>query len=393
VNEVLSNATCLTRLLLLCRTIHRAICHRPSYWHRIIVSHKNNLKGIQMTLSHASTHTPFHLIVIWAQHPTFLRLVQDFCRYFNSCGLWSRITRLSIQDNSPWTRHAVSGTALDYSLALVSNPIKNRMRQHRNAKFGSITAHHLTRLEINVPTEAQEVYQLLSRCQSLEHFHWIAPDKYCDRDVEEPSVAMPALTSLHIRHCGLRIMIKAPKLESVVWDVHGTYANADLLQWEETVGLQQNLANVRALTVCRCTFPFLHDAIRKSPKLETFTLCPSDDPDQSSFYDLITILREAHKYLRLVTIPVSASLVFGGFPPQRICELITLRPDVRIVCYIMDDFKNDMHRRNFDYVHSRHPSQFTMVAGLDRKEVYRRLGCDLCPNHPHIGQLSPDATS
>ena len=55
VNEVLSNATCLTRLLLLCRTIHRAICHRPSYWHRIIVSHKNNLKGIQMTLSYLYT--------------------------------------------------------------------------------------------------------------------------------------------------------------------------------------------------------------------------------------------------------------------------------------------------------------------------------------------------
>ena len=204
--EVLLNARCLACLLLLCHTIHSVIFHCPSYWHQIILSHKNNLKSIQTTLSHAGSNMPFHLIVIWTQNPLFHHLKWDFCVLFNSSGLWHHVTRLSFQDNSLWAwrllgpishtlfmhpnqgghiRHAMVECSLNAiylipnlcmtnldSLMLALSPIRNGM-PHLD-----IVAPCLTHLKITMPTRAQEVYELLSHCQSLEHLHWIAPDKH-----------------------------------------------------------------------------------------------------------------------------------------------------------------------------------------------------------------------
>jgi hypothetical protein len=428
VDEVLLDAKLLVTLLLVCRFMNRVICCSPKYWHRIVLSsraHENSLNAIRTTLARAGTRTSFHLIVLW--DPRLWTLTHDFHYLFDSEKLWDRVTRLSIQDNAKYTARSVqeipdcsvdSGSlafpsplftqikhvrcirrariecnvhtinvhvappvmpSLEY-LTLVLNPVPNEMPWYACAVYGQITAHLLTHLEIDMPSHVTDIYHLLTHCKSLKHLRWIAPDGRLDEYMGRVTVTLPELESIHVRHCGLTITIEVPKVQFVVWDVHGAHLDPSLDDFEGmTAGIYRNVNNVRALTVCRCTFDPLHDLFLDSWMLERFTLCPVDWWDPFPFQTLTVILREAREPLRLITLAVSTRFICKD-DAQHICEAIALRPQVHTVCYVLGDFNHESVREAFEHVERQHPSQFTLVTGLDREEVERRLGCKSCPN-------------
>jgi hypothetical protein len=235
-----------------------------------------------------------------------------------------------------------------------------------------------------MPVEAQQAHDLLVLCQSLKHLRWISPDGHPDSDLDDPRVTLPNLESLHVRHSGLTLLIKAPKLELAVWDVHGKYVHMDLIRLEETHGLHQNLPTIRALTVCPCIFPYLSDLLWDSACLEIITLCPSDLWDRWPFRTLMTILAEANDPLRRVIIPVSSRFLDSCMDlrhAERLCKMIALRPDVSVECRVFGPFNNRATRIAFEHIAHEHPSQFTLITDLDREQVYEQLGCDWCPNY------------